>query len=70
MWSLRQKEDGEFFLTFDRSRRFTNNLRGLWEYVGPQDVSYTTHAVKQNERNGLLCCKDDEGAVRVLILEN
>lgn len=70
MWSLRQKENGEFYLTFDKFRRFTYNLRGLWEFVGPQDVAYTAKAVRVNRNAGLLCCNDDEGGVRVLVLEN
>lgn len=69
MWSLRQKQSGEFYLTFDRTRRFSNSLRGIWEYVGKQDVAYTAYATKVNEAAGLLCAKDDEGGVRVLVLE-
>lgn len=69
MWSLRQKQNGEFFLTYDRSRRYTNNLRGSWEFLGPQDNAYTPYAVRVNQRSGLLCAPDDEGNVRVLVLE-
>lgn len=69
MWSLRQKKTGEFYLTFDSQRRFTSNLRGIWEFVGPQDNTYTRKCVETNRGGGLLCCNDDEGNVRVLVLE-
>ena len=69
MWSLRQKNSGEFFLTYDRTRRFTSALRGLWEFVGPQGNIYTEKCVKANTARGLLCAPDDEGGVRVLVLE-
>ena len=70
MWSLRVKPDGSFFLTFDKFHRFTNNLRGSWQYVGPQGNTYTAHCVRMNKRSGYLCANDDEGSVRVLVLEN
>ena len=68
MWSLRQKSSGELYLTFDRSRRYDTKMRGLWELVGKKDIAYTAKAVRANEANGLLCCNDDEGNVRVLVL--
>jgi len=70
MWSLRQRSDGSFYLTFDRTRRFTYSLLGLWEYLGPQDNQLTAHCVRVNEKAGYLCCNDDQGAVRVLVLES
>lgn len=70
MWSLRQKKSGEFFLTYDRERRVNPYLRGLWEFVGPQDNAYTAQCVRINEARGLLCCNDDEGNVRCLVLED
>lgn len=70
MWSLRLKEDGTFYLTYDRSRRMNSQSRGIWEFVGPQALSYTDHAVAVNRSAGYLCCNDDEGGVRVLVLEN
>jgi hypothetical protein len=69
MWSLRQRQDGTFYLTFDRERRTTNKLRGLWEYVGKQGLQYTAHAVRANQEAGYYCVNDDEDGVRVLILE-
>ena len=69
MWSLRQKPNGSFYLTYDRFRRHSWNLRGLWEYVGPQENSHTAHSVRMNRAAGYLCCNDDEGGVRVLVLE-
>jgi hypothetical protein len=68
MWSLRMKEDGTFYLTFDRLHRYTNSLRGIWEWVGSQGMAETARAVRLNERRGYLCANDDEGAVRVLVL--
>lgn len=70
MWSLRRKQDGSFYLTYDRFRRFSNNFRGIWEYVGPQDNTYTHHCVRVNENAGHLTANDDEGGVRVLVLED
>ena len=70
MWSLRQKEDGSFFLTFDRYRRYSYNLRGTWEWIGPQGNEYTAYAKRVNENLGYLCANDDEGSVRILVLED
>jgi len=70
MWSLRQKQDGAFYLTYDRSRRLTQDLRGLWEWIGPQGSVHTAHAVLINQQAGLLCCNDDERGVRCLVLED
>ena len=69
MWSLKVRNDGTLYLTFDRERRYTNSLRGVWVLVGPQAVSYTAHAVRINENAGLFCVDDDEGGVRCLVLE-
>jgi hypothetical protein len=69
MWSLRQKPDGSFFLVFDKERRPNHSLRGLWEFVGKQDSIYTARCVRINTEAGLLCANDNEGNVRVLVLE-
>lgn len=69
MWSLRERQDGSFYLTFDRSRRYLNGLRGIWEFIGHKDDTMISHYVRTNEKAGLLCCEDDEGGVRVLVLE-
>lgn len=69
MWSLRQKENNEFYLTFDKYRRYTIALRGIWEYLGQDGNVHTDHQVRINRAAGLLCAKDDEGGVRVLVLE-
>lgn len=68
MWSLRTKSDSSFYLTYDKFRRFDNNLRGLWEFVGSQESLDTARLVKMNQQTGLLCCNDDEGNVRALVL--
>ena len=69
MWSLRLKQDGSFFLTYDKDRRFINNSRGVWDLIGPKDSAQTQHCVEVNRRAGLLCCDDEQGNVRVLVLE-
>lgn len=69
MWSLKQKQDGEIYLTYDRTRRFMHSYRGIWEFVGPQENAMTAHCVRVNEDAGLICANDDEGNVRVLVLE-
>ena len=70
MWSLRLKSNGEFYLTYDRTRRLTQDLRGLWEHIGRKNNSYTDYAIMVNQQAGLLCCDDDEGGVRCLVLED
>lgn len=69
MWSLRNREDGTFYLTYDRDRWYTGRVRGLWELVGPRDAVSTIKAVAINQSQGYTCCNDDEGNVRVLVLE-
>lgn len=68
MWSLRQRNDGSMYLTFDKFRRYTHNLPGLWEFVGSQIHVDTPRLVEMNRRAGYLCCPDDEGGVRALVL--
>lgn len=68
MWSLRQRTDGSFYLTYDHYRRYTHNMPGLWEMVGPASKAETTRLVEVNQRAGYLCCSDDEGNVRSLVL--
>ena len=70
MWTLKQRNDGTFYLTYDRYKRHSHNSRGLWEWVGLQGNSYTDFAVRVNEQAGYVCLNDDEGAVRVLVLED
>ena len=48
MWSLRLREDGSFYLTYDKDRWFTNNLPGIWELVGPKDSAQTKHCTAIN----------------------
>ena len=69
MWSLRlNEEEGRFCLTYDRNRRHTEALRGVWEFIGLQSNENTLPIARANQANGYLCCEDDEGGVRVLIL--
>lgn len=70
MWSLRQKQDGSMYLTYDKFRRFNSGFRGIWELIGPQGNRYTEYCIRVNEGRGLLTCPDDEGHVRVLVLED
>ena len=70
MWSLKERNDGSTYLTYDRDRFFTRHLRGRWEYLGPQGNKYTDYCVRVNREQGLLTASDDEGNVRVLVLEN
>ncbi len=68
MFSLRQRQDGSFFLTYDKFRYPDRNVRGLWELVGKQYKLETDRLVKINRKAGYMCCDDDEGNVRALIL--
>lgn len=68
MWSLRQKQDGEIYLTYDRFRYRSFNDPGLWEIVGPKNKFETTRFVEVNRAAGYLCCPDDEGNMRALVL--
>lgn len=70
MWSLSEKQDGSFVLVFDRDRRRTNQLRGSWEIIGAQGTSDTQLSIDTNRRHGSLCCNDNEGNVRILVLED
>jgi len=70
MWSLRERNDGAMYVTYDRERFFTRHLRGRYELVGPQNNTYTSYCVRINQEHGLFCVDDDEGNVRVLVLEN
>lgn len=70
MWRLRLKETGEPYLTYDKEHPFSNNLRGRWELLGLQSNTYVQFCAETNERAGLLCANDDEGNIRVLILED
>ena len=69
MWTLKEKQTGELYLAYDKERWFTNNLRGLWELVGPQTSAYARYSADVNRSIGLLCCDDNEGNIRVLVLE-
>ncbi len=68
MWSLRQRNDGSFYLTYDGFRRYTHNMPGLWELVGPRNKAETSKFVDINQSAGYLCCPDDEGNMRALVL--
>jgi hypothetical protein len=68
MWSLRQRNDGSFYLTFDKFRRFTHTVPGLWEFVGSQIHVDTPRLVEMNRACGYECVEDDEGGVRALVL--
>jgi hypothetical protein len=71
MWSLRLRPDGKtFYLTFDISRRPSNKLRGEWVYVGRKIGTSTPECIRANERSGYFCVEDDQGCVRVLVLED
>lgn len=70
MWVLRQKSDGSLYLTFDKFRFVHPQLRGVWQYVGPQGNALTDHCVRMNENMGYYCMNDDEGGVQVLVLED
>jgi hypothetical protein len=68
MWSLRQRENDEFYLTYDKDRWRTRDLRGLWELIGATENEYTKYCVRVNTEAGLLCAPDDQGNTRVLVL--
>jgi hypothetical protein len=68
MWSLRQKQDGSFYLVFDKDRWRTRDLRGSWMLIGPTDNEYLKYCVRVNKQAGLLCAPDTEGNTRVLVL--
>lgn len=69
MWSLRVRSDNTFYLTFDRDRRFTNQLRGRWEIIAAQGTPETNKIIRVNSNAGYLCVNDDEGNVRMLVLK-
>jgi len=69
MWSLRERNNGSFYLVFDKDRRRTHNLRGVWEYLCSQDTEYTNGYIRVAKEAGYLTCGDNEGNVRILILE-
>ena len=70
MWSLRRRpEDNTFYLIYDRDRRYNWQLRGVWEYLCGQDNEYTQGYIRTARQNGYLICNDNEGNVRILILE-
>lgn len=68
MWLIRQDEANEFFLTYDRDAR--PPPKGRWELVGSLIDEGIQRVINANIRNGLLVCKDDQGNVRALILED
>jgi hypothetical protein len=68
MWSLRERTDGSIYLTFDKFRRYTYTVPGLWEFVGSQIHVDTPRLVEQNRQAGYLVLNDDEGGVRALVL--
>jgi hypothetical protein len=68
MWSLRERNDGSMYLTYDKFRRYTHSLPGLWEFVGSQIHVETPRLIEMNRRAGYLVVNDDEGGVRALVL--
>lgn len=69
MWSLRVRPDNTVYLTFDRDRRPTNQLRGRWELIAMQNATETNKIIWVNTKSGYLCVDDDQGGVRMLVLE-
>jgi hypothetical protein len=69
MWSLRARTDNTVYLTFDRDRRPTNQLRGRWEIIAAQGTPETNKIIWVNSKAGYLCVDDEEGNVRMLVLE-
>lgn len=70
MWSLRTKDDGTFYLTFDRSRRYTYNLRGEWVWICSSTAVTKGFYIQMAKMTGHLVAEDDEGGVRALVLED
>lgn len=70
MWTLKTLESGETILTYDKTRYRTNQERGTWAYIGLQSSPMINEIIRINEANGLVCCNDDEGSVRVLVLQD
>lgn len=68
MWMLKQKENGECYLTFDRNVRRNFSDRGVWQFIGLQGSPEINRVVDLNQSNGVPCCKDDEGGWRALVL--
>lgn len=68
MWTLKQKPNGTFYLTWDYKRKFDQNYRGIWEYVCSQEALSRARLVRANKEQGYLVANDDEGSVRVLVL--
>lgn len=68
MWSLRKKANGNFYLTYDRERRPSPALPGIWEYIGPGGTVDTQRLIDINSSAGYIWAPDDEGGIRVLIL--
>ena len=69
MWSLRQKVDGSFYLTYDKFRRHSYRLAGIWEHIGKIGSPGMEKIIEINRSAGYLCANDDEGGVRALVLE-
>ena len=69
MWSIDVNKNGEFYLVFDRARRYNHLVRGLWILIGPKDNEYTKKCVVSNRQQGYYCLNDDEGNTRMLVLE-
>jgi hypothetical protein len=70
MWVLKTKANGEQFLTYDKTKYRDPFQRGSWEYVGPQSSPQIEDIIRFNKQTGLQCVKDDEGGVRVLVLQD
>ena len=70
MWTLKVRQDGSVFLSYDRTRRFNPRFRGLWEYIGPRDHEDIGRIIEVNEAAGVMCVEDDRGGVRMLVLKD
>lgn len=69
MWRLRQRDDGSVYLTFDKNPNQNSYTRGKWVLIGAKGLPETKSCVNINERHGSICVEDDEGNVRVLVLD-
>jgi len=70
MWSLRIRQDGSFYLTYDRNRIRRYDFRGSWEYIGRTSDNDMARISRINRAAGLLVADDDRGDTRVLVLED
>jgi hypothetical protein len=67
MWVVKEDKQGELYLTWDKNVRRNWYNRGIWESIGAAGNSLMPDLIRINQANGLLCCKDDQGQVRVFV---